>query len=465
MELSLAEIERATGARLLAHGIDAESMNTLRAKAISGWSIDSRSLKSGDLFIAIKGDRFDGHEFIKPAFAAGAVAAVVSEPADAVSGPTLPVDDTARALGEVAGYARRAWNGIVVAITGSAGKTSTKEIVAAFLATRLRVGKTIGNLNNHLGLPLTLLRIPGDTEAAVVELGMNHAGEIAELARIAQPQIGIVTNVGYAHIEAFSSIEGIAAAKRELIEALPSDGVAVLNADDERVAAFQKSHPGQTVTYGLQPGADFWAERLTLTAIGSTFAVKGVTFKTGLTGRHAVSNILAGLAVASLFEIPLEDCVPVAAGLTPGKMRGERYELAGITVLNDSYNSNPEAVRSMIDVLGNEPAQRRIAVLGEMLELGSWGEDLHRQIGRYAVAHGADVLVGIQGESRFAIEEASKTSARRGVAYFFEDPEAAGNFLRHFVKPGDAVLFKGSRGTHVERALSILERSLVGMKA
>jgi UDP-N-acetylmuramoyl-tripeptide--D-alanyl-D-alanine ligase len=343
----------------------------------------------------------------------------------------------------------------VIAVTGSAGKTSTKDIVAACLAAHFRIGKTVGNLNNHIGLPLSLLRIPDDAEIAVLEMGMNHAGEIRNLAAIAEPQIGVVTNVGYAHIEAFDSIDSIAAAKRELIESLPDSGTAVLNADDERVAKFRTVHRGRTITYGFCETADVRATEVEMNAEGAQFTAGGVRFRTNLTGRHAISNALAGLAVASAFDTDFRDLVEPVARLAPGKMRGERSHWRGITILNDCYNSNPEAARNMIDVLRSEPAQRRIAVLGEMLELGQLAEDLHRKLGAYAARTGVDVLIGVRGVSRFMIEEAGRQGLTH-AAFFFDEPEEAGFFLRDFVRPGDAILFKGSRGTHVERALATM---------
>ncbi|MBV8864234.1 MAG: UDP-N-acetylmuramoyl-tripeptide--D-alanyl-D-alanine ligase, partial [Acidobacteriaceae bacterium] len=215
MELSLAQIEQATGAQFISAGRAAAPRDTLRATRITGWSIDSRSVQPGELFFAIPGEHLDGHAYIQNALNAGAVAAIVSQNVNVSGGAILRVDNSVRALTQVAEFARRNWGRPVLAITGSAGKTSTKEIIAALLSTRFLVGKTTGNLNNHLGLPLTLLRISDQAEIAVVEIGMNHAGEIRELARIARPQVGVVTNVGYAHIEAFDSIEEIAAAKRE----------------------------------------------------------------------------------------------------------------------------------------------------------------------------------------------------------------------------------------------------------
>jgi UDP-N-acetylmuramoyl-tripeptide--D-alanyl-D-alanine ligase len=449
MEFSLAQVQEVTGAQIF---------NPAGPLRVRGWSIDSRSLEAGDLFFAIKGEKFDGHAFVGPAFERGAAAAIVSEDLVGVSGPLLRVPDTLRALQTLAQWGRRQWARPVVAVTGSAGKTSTKDIIAACLGARFHVGKTIGNFNNHLGLPLTLLRLPEEAEIAVVEMGMNHAGEIRQLAAIAEPQIGVVTNVGYAHVEFFDSIEGVAAAKRELIEALPPNGVAVLNADDPRVLKFKEAHFGTSITYGTCPRADLRAEDLQLHAGGAAFTVRGVRFETTLAGRHSVLNILAGLAVATAFDVPLNDLIAVVAELKPSRMRGDRYEWHGAIILDDSYNSNPDAARGMLDVLRDEPARRRIAVLGEMLELGHMAEKLHRELGAYAVHSGVDVLVGVRGVSRLMVEEARRAGLSDHAALFFEDPASAGDFLREFVRPGDAILFKGSRGTHVEKALAVMER-------
>lgn len=453
MELTLEQVTEATGARP-ASGSGGFS-GSARA---TGWSIDSRTISPGDLFFAIKGDVFDGHTFVPQVLERGAVGAVVSEPVDGVSGLLLRVSDTVRALQQAGQFARRVWGRQIVAITGSAGKTGTKDIIAALLGMRFRVGKTAGNLNNHLGLPLSLLRMPSDAEVGVIEMGMNHAGEIRELARIAQPQIGVITNVGYAHVEAFDSIEGVAAAKRELIEELPADGIAVLNADDPRVFAFRDYHCGRMVSYGFAEGADIRAVQFESGPGGSAFTVHGVRFHTSLTGRHSVSNILAGLAIANLSGLGFEELVPVVNALQPSKMRGERYVHRGVTVLNDSYNSNPEAARSMLDVLRNETALRRIAVLGEMRELGHMAEKLHRDLGSYAARVGVDVLIGVGGASRFMVEQAIQSGFSSRTALFFEDPQSAGTYLHEFAAPGDVVLFKGSRGTRVEQALAEMEK-------
>jgi UDP-N-acetylmuramoyl-tripeptide--D-alanyl-D-alanine ligase len=423
---------------------------------VTGWSIDTRSLNPGDLFFAIKGEQHDGHDFLAAAFERGAVAAVISEPVNA-GGPTLRVADTAQALQQLGHWARKRWAKRIVAVTGSAGKTTTKDVIAQLLAVRINVGKSAGNLNNHLGLPLSLLRLPEDTEVAVMELGMNHAGEIRFLASLAEPQIGVVTNVGYAHIESFDSIEGIALAKRELIDSLPVEGTAILNADDARVIEFRTAHRGRTITYGFSGKADIRAENVSLGPEVASFTVNGVRLHSRLAGRHGIANILAGIATACAFGIEVREVAEAIAGVKPGRMRGERHAWQGTTVLDDSYNSNPDAARAMVDVLRDEPGVRRIAVLGEMLELGSWSEALHRSVGEYAASLGIDLVIGVKGTAKLLVEGARQNGIGSNKAIFFENPEEAGAFLREIVTPGDVILFKGSRGTHVERALAIME--------
>jgi len=381
---------------------------------------------------------------------------VVSEPVGA-AGLLIHVEDTLAGLQNVGMWARRRWGKPIVAVTGSAGKTTTKDIIAELLAVRFTVGKTAGNLNNHIGLPLSLLRIPNTAEIGVMELGMNHSGEIRFLTSLAHPQVGVVTNVGYAHIENFADIEGIALAKRELVEALGPQGTAILNADDARVAGFRGVHEGRTLTYGISSGADVKAEDVQLYSDGSEFRVRGTKFRSSLRGRHGVLNLLAGIATARAFEIAEPELVAAVGKIRPGAMRGERRQWNGITILNDSYNSNPEAATSMIDVLRAEPARRRIAVLGEMLELGRWSEALHEKLGRYAAQSKIDVVIGVHGAARKIVEGAIAEGVNEDSTCFFDNSEDAGYFLRDFAREGDVILFKGSRGTHVERALTAME--------
>ena len=420
---------------------------------ITGWSIDSRTIAPGDLFFALRGPNHDGHAYVEEVLRKGAIAAIANEPK---SGPVLVVPETLAALQCVASWARDQWGGEVVGVTGSAGKTSTKDVIAAMLASAIATGKTIGNLNNHVGVPLSILRLAREARVAVLEMGMNHGGEIRALCAIARPRIGVVTNVGRAHVENFDSIAGVAAAKRELIDSLPADGIAVLNADDPLVIRFRETYPGKTITFGFGPGADFCAERVEIGSERLRFRCRGVDFESSLLGRHNVSNILAGLAVASIFGIEPARLTGVVKQLAASPMRGERILHDGILILNDCYNSNPDAARVMIDVLRETPAQRRIAVLGEMLELGRWSESLHRDVGRYAAGSGIDVLVGIRGAANFLVDAAREAGQAVDAAFFFPDASAAGDYLREIARPGDVILMKGSRGTHVERALEKL---------
>lgn len=420
---------------------------------VTGWSVDTRTLMPGDLFFALRGPVHDGHDYVAEALAKGAAGAVVEKDFTG-SGNLLRVDDTLKALQQMAREAREQWGGRVVAVTGSAGKTTTKDVIAHLLASELPVAKTVGNLNNQVGLPLSILRLPDTCKVAVLEMGMNHAGEIRELARIAKPDIGVVTNVGYAHTEFFESIDDIALAKRELIEELPSEGTAVLNADDPRVVRFRDVHNGPAITFGAAECADIRAESIELTPQGAKFRCQGVDFESPLAGSHGVSNALAGIAVARIFAIPPERLEEPMRTLPQGSMRGQRLQHGGLTILNDCYNSNPEAARAMIDVLASTAASRRVAVMGEMLELGGSAERLHRELGNSIAERGIEVLIGIRGAARHMVDEAVKAGMPGSAAYFFEDPASAGEFLRHYLREGDAILFKGSRGVQVEKAMN-----------
>ncbi len=441
MILTLHEIARLTGSN--SPGSD---------QPYSQWSIDSRTLTPGAFYIALRGENHDGHSFLEAAAAKGATAALVDdrewpEPAGM---RLIRVSDTLLALQRLAYEARPRLHFPLIAITGSAGKTTTKEAIATLVGEARRVTRNEGNLNNHIGLPLSLLRMDETAQAGVLEMGMNHAGEIRFLCSIAQPDIGVITNVGTAHIENFESAEGIALAKRELIESLDGDGTAVLNYDDPRVRAFTSVHLGDNVTYGMEEGADVRAENVTITADGSSFTIDGVPFEIALPGRHGVWNVTAGVAVGSVLGIPLEVMADAARSLRSGKMRGERLVHNGITILNDCYNSNPEAAKAMLDTLAAIPAGRRIAVLGEMLELGAWAEPMHREVGAYAARLGIDTVIAIRGAAAHLAEAAREGGA---AAHFFEEPAGAGEALRSLASPGDAVLCKGSRGTRVEIAL------------
>jgi UDP-N-acetylmuramoyl-tripeptide--D-alanyl-D-alanine ligase len=442
MKLSLEQIAEWTGAQLaIPHGAKVGEATGYSPGGIhaTGYSIDTRTLAPGDLFFAIRGERFDAHDFVADALAKGACAAVVASAKardllpEGHAHPLLLVPeskgDPLLALQTLAAAVRRHWGRLVVAVTGSAGKTTTKEAIATVLATQFRVLKSKGNLNNHFGLPLQLLKLAPEDEVAVVEMGMSGAGEIAALCQIASPDWGVVTNVGNAHAEGFSDgIAGVARAKYELVAGLSPQAreraVGFLHADDVYVSQFGRDFPGRV--------------------------------QLALLGRHNIANALAAIAVGLQAGIPLASCVAAIGSLKPEDKRGELMEWHGATIINDCYNSNPEALQSMIRTLAAVPAQRHILVAGEMLELGKRAAQLHRECGQAAVEAGMDVVIGVRGLAKEIVAGVESAENSKTSAIFVETPQAAGEWLQQNLKPGDAVLLKASRGVRLEQALSVL---------
>jgi len=465
MRLTLAEAAIGASAVLEAPACVAHAGSLV----VGGYSIDSRTVAPGELFFAVCGDRHDGHDFIVAAIERGAVAAVVSRarvaslPDAALAVPLLIAEDPLLALQAMAAHIRRRWGKRVVAVTGSAGKTTTKDAIAAALCAKFNVLKSKGNLNNGFGLPLQLLRLKPEHEIAVIEMGMNHTGEIAMLARIASPDWGVITNVGTAHIENFAEGQaGIARSKFELVAALPANGVVFLNCADAYVSQFGRDFPGRTVYFGSGPCADprFLEATEDLDGLHVRYragAREGV-FTLHLLGVHNASNALAGLAVALEAGVDLDAAIAALESLTAGDKRGEVMEIDGATILNDCYNSNPEALRSMIQTLAARPAQRRILVAGEMLELGEQGPTLHAACGKAAAEAGLDLVAGIGGN---AVHLAAAACTGGVAAIFLPDAEAAGRWLKNRLRPGDVVLVKGSRGVHLERAIEALRNDEV----
>jgi UDP-N-acetylmuramoyl-tripeptide--D-alanyl-D-alanine ligase len=441
---------------------------------VAGVSIDSRTVRPGELFFAIRGPRHDGHSFVAGVLAAGALAGVVAreragEFPETLRARLFVVDDTLAALQELARNLTRAWREArpgrrLAAVTGSAGKTTTKEILAALLAARFRVLKSEGNLNNDYGLPLTLLQLE-DEDAVVVELGMSRRGELARLATIAEPEIGIVTNVAPVHLEFFSSLDEIALAKRELIEGLAGpQPVAVLNADDPRVSRFAEGFRGRVLTFGAAKSAMFRADAIEdRGAEGSAFEFVApgghARLELPLVGRHNVQNALAALAAASEWGIGAGAAQGMFAALKPASMRGEvlRFE-EGFSVINDSYNSNPVALASMAALLTATPGyRRRILAAGEMLELGPASRELHRDAGRTAVAlKEIDWILGVAGSAEELVRGAIEAGHPKDQARFFSSSQEAATFLAAFIARGDLLLVKGSRGVRMERIVEAL---------
>jgi UDP-N-acetylmuramoyl-tripeptide--D-alanyl-D-alanine ligase len=465
MKLPLSRIAEFTGSVISSATASAEQASTGQydGRAIAqGYSIDSRTVQPRELFFAVKGERLDGHDFVEQALSRGAIAAVVRKDQlsrYSSSASLLAVDDTLIALQTLATAVRKIWGKTAIGVTGSMGKTTTKEAMAHLLAIKYRVHRTKGNFNNHFGLPLGLLALEPEYDLAVVEMGMSHAGEIAALARIALPNQAVVTNVAPVHLESFDSIAGIARAKYELIEALPHGGTAVLNADDEYVSQFGRDFQGKVVTFGLKAAAgvpaDVRAENIqVLGPEGTRFDLVSYevrqSVQSPLLGKHNVYNVLAAAAIALEHGITPSKIAAALPSLQPADKRGEVVQLGNIAVLYDCYNSSPKALMAAVDTLAAMPGGRRIVVAGEMLELGPTGEQLHRECGRYIAGSKIDFLLGVRGLAKPMVEAAREAGMN---AEFVASPEEAGNWLARETREGDVVLLKASRGVKLEKAL------------
>lgn len=438
----------------------------------SGVSIDSRTISAGDLFFALKGPSFDGHDFVSQALSRGAGAVVamsfVPPPDLSPEKVLLRVEDPSSALRSLASQTRDEINPTVVGITGSVGKTTTKEMVAAVLARRYAVHRTEGNLNNTIGLPLVLSRMPEGTQVAVLEMGMSFPGEISTLSRLARPDIGIVTAVAPVHLMNFDSIEGIREAKAEILDGMGPASTFVANADDPRVRDIARRHSGRVVTYSATDvratdvrATDVWLSnleerfegpRFALTAFGET-----VSIELPLPGLHNARNFLAAAAVGVVLGVPVSELAEAAALLRPAPHRSQVIELrSGILLYDDCYNSSPAAVRAGYRAFeAISSGRRRIAVLGEMLELGPSSQSFHREVGR-DLARRFDLLIAVRGEAAGFIEGAREAGGEEPDAIFAENADEAAEVLLRAVRRGDAVFVKGSRGVKLDRAVDRL---------
>ena len=420
--------------------------------------IDTRTLQPGDFWVALRGLRLDAHDFVAEAFQKGAIGAIVERGRGANHAAIVEVDDTTKALQELARAVRKASGTRVIAITGSAGKTTTKEAIAEFLSERFRVVRNKGNLNNHIGLPLSLLQLRERPDVAVMELGMNHAGEISTLVAIAEPETRVWTNVGDAHIGFLGSPDAIADAKAEIIERADRDDVLVCNADDPRVMARVGAFAGRTLTFGSSDRATVRARDIENLGIDGMRA-RVVTpageqqIHTPLLGRGNLGNVLAATAVALDLGTPFDDIVAAAARLKAAERRGAVRRLrGGIVLIDDSYNSSPAALAAAFDVMARETGvSRKVAVLGEMLELGEHSLALHRESGRVAAAAGLRFLFTIGGEPARALADAAIEAGMAASAVrYAEKSEGATREVIAAIHAGDLVLVKGSRGTRTD---------------
>lgn len=434
---------------------------------VTGISIDTRTLAAGALYVAIKGERLDGHAFIPEAIARGASGLLVDEASSAATSGgafVIEVDDTLAALQAIGREVRAHSGAIVIAITGSAGKTTTKEITAALLESRYEVFRNRGNLNNHIGLPLSLIELRTMPNVAVVELGMNHKGEISTLVALAEPEIRVWTNVGNAHIGFFASREEIADAKAEILERARPDDRLIINADDPLIVSHAQAFRGRVISFGLSAHADVRAERVSARGIEGTDATirtaKGsFDVRVPLVGLGNLLNVLAATAVAIELDVPLDEIGRRIGELRPAARRGEVIRQAnGITLVDDSYNSSPAALLQSLAALQATEAGRRAAVLGEMLELGDHAIALHEECGRAAASARLAWLVTVGGAPAVAMASAARAAgmpddavAHAGTA------EEASDIAAGRARAGDVVLIKGSRGIGVDRVVTRLK--------
>lgn len=458
LELTLGECARMTGGTL----VSGEP-----SRKVNAYAIDSRALHGGELFFAIIGPNNDGHRFLEGAAAAGAGAAVVSRRPDRApeSLALIEVPDTTRALQDLAsGVRHRVTPLTVVGITGSCGKTSAKEISAALLAAHGPVLASAGNLNNHYGLPLSLLRLGPGHRRAVCEMGISTPDEMPRLVEIARPDVGVVLNVNPVHLENFDSLAGIAAEKGKLIDGLGPGAVAVLNADDPLVGAMVPPGGCRTVTFGLEGPADVAADNVDLLGLGGvdfTLRLEGAAagrWHSPLPGRHNLANLLAGLAAVRAAGLDPRASREAVADLRPYDMRGTVSRLAnGVILYDDSYNANPRAMAAVLEMLGrSETSGRRVAALGDMLELGPGADRAHREVGRQAAAAGFELLAAVGERSGEMAAGAKDGGMDDETVHTFETAEAAGRFLGDRLEPGDLLLVKGSRGVGMEAVVRLV---------
>ncbi len=432
-----------------------------------GVTQDTRKLTPGCLYVALRGERFDGHDFVGQALRAGAVAALVEAlwqaPLAAAAWPLIRVRDTRQALSDAARAWRRQSRAFVVGLTGSSGKTTTKEMAAAFFAAGGTVCATQGNLNNEIGLPLSLLSMPSDTAFGIFEVGTNHPGEIARLAEMLQPRAAILSSIGCAHIEHFGSVEAIAREKGALLHTLPRNGFAVLCKETSCFGLLSELSNAPVVTTSLATSdADFCGEVLdllngTIRVIERATGVRTV-LRSGLPGEHNASNLLLAFAAACSAGVPAQGAAQALLNLSLPRMRWDVSTRGGATFVNDAYNANPQSMVAVLRTFMRLPCGgRRIVVLGDMLELGAHAEALHREVGRCVAEVSPDNLMAVgQDTERYVVDEAVRAGYAASRVSCFKEVAAASAALKNFLKPGDCVLLKASRGMRLERILDDL---------
>ncbi len=434
---------------------------------VSRISLDSRTLEPGDLFIPLRGETFDGHDFIEQAVERGAKAVMVDRDGKyCYQGvAVIRVRDTLEAFHNLARWYRNKFETDFVAVTGSTGKTTTKNIIASVLGKKYSVLKTPGNYNNEIGLPFTIMELNESYGVAVTEMGMSSFGEIRNLMTIVRPRISVVTNIGMSHIEMLGSREGILRAKMEIFEGMASNPAAVINADDPLLLEASKELSIPVVYYGTGSG-HYIARNISVRGdkgVSYTLIAQGSQYEVELPlpGRHNVYNSLAAIAVGRLFDIGFEEIIQALKELEGEKMRLDIITTnAGVKIINDAYNASPDSMKSALEVLSHIPGGRKIAVLSDMLEMGMFAEEGHRIVGQYAAQVKPDILVTVGQDSRFIALEARKRGMEKHSVYYFQAKQDAAELLDRIIKKDDVILLKGSRGMKMEELVNrILERS------
>ena len=421
---------------------------------------DTRKIQTGSLFVCLRGERFDGHSFASQAAQLGAAALLVDHPVDA-DVPQLAVTDTGKALLQLAGWYRRRFQLPVVGLTGSVGKTTTKEFIALVLGAKYNTLKTQGNLNNEIGVPQMLFRLEDSHTAAVIEMGMNHFGEISRLTRAVAPTVGLITNIGVSHIENLGSRAGILQAKLEILEGMAPDAPLIVNMDNDMLRTV-KLGDRPLLTFAIDDqSADFTATDIAEQGSTTTFTVHHSTFTQPVTiptvGIHNVYNALAAMAVGYVTGVDPAAAASALANYVPAGMRQNLVQVGGVQVIEDCYNASPDSMRAALQTLGKLPVHRRYAVLGAMLELGDYAKEAHTQVGKMAAENGIDGVLAYGADAAYIVEAAKQAGLEN--ARLFDTKEALAQSLAQQVQPGDGVLFKGSRGMHLEDVMhTVYER-------
>ena len=441
----------------LAQAINAQPVGNNRV--FTGVSIDSRTTRPGDCFFAIGGENFDGHDYVADAFAKDAVCAVVSKDIKCTDKPILKVADTIKALGDFAGEYRRKADFKVVAITGSVGKTTTRQIAYQLLSQHFRVHQSPRSFNNKIGLPLTLLGADPDDQIVIAELGSNHPGEIAHLTRIAAPDIAVVTNVHPAHMEGFGDLQTIIQEKLSISEGLTPDGVFIINADFDQLVSACQAKGTKFVTFGKSDGSDYQARNISYDGLASRFTIEDTEVCLPLAGPGNLENALAAWAVCNRLGLTIDDFAMAVRTLSSISMRAELLQIKTLTILNDCYNANPASMRNALDILAgldSTPNRRLVFICGDMAELGQQAEHLHAELGASIAQAKVQLLLAIGKFAKIAAQNA-KTSAEYDLKIkCFEDTLSACNNLHKFIKDYDIILVKGSRTAKMEMVVEKL---------